>query len=84
MPITRSQTKIEKEKKKLLEENKERVAKSKELQKNVVVEEDPVKAEKWRHACKEALSVCLTDLANYYKCPSDPIFEFFRPMKKSN
>ncbi len=78
MPITRSQTKIEKEKKKLLEEeNKERVAKSKELQKNIVVE-DPVKAEKWRHACKEALSVCLTDPANYYKCPSDPIFEFFR------
>ncbi len=83
MPFTRSQARAEKEMKDVLspleKENKERLAKSKELQKNAVVEDDPslVEAEKWRKAHQKELGVCLKDPSNRYRCPTDPIFEFF-------
>lgn len=83
MPFTRSQAKAEKERamKDVLspveKENNERLEKAMEMQKNVVVEDNPVEAEKWRKAHQKAMGVCLADPSNVYRDPILPIFEFF-------
>jgi len=77
MRMAEERAKLDEERKK--GENKESLEKSKELQKNAVVEDhpSPQEAEKWRLTHKKALDICVKDENNVYRDPCQPIFIFY-------